>query len=143
MSSSLYPLWKQSLLAGDANAALDATVAFVLVDTATYTFDAADQFYSDLSGIAQASGSDAVTTIANKSFTNGVFDTSDDVSTTAALDATATTYEAIVVFVDTGVAGTSRLVAYIDGFTAVAPNGGTVGINWDDGGNVLNGIFSL
>lgn len=94
MTSVVYPKYKEALLGGASNIALDSgTVKFVLVDTATYTYDAADEFYDDLSGIAQASAADAATTIANKTITNGVFETTDDTTETAALDTTATTSE--------------------------------------------------
>lgn len=144
MASAVYPLYKQALLGGDADIALDTgTVRFVLVDTGTYTYSAAHQFYSDLSGIAQSGAADAETTITGKTIINGVFDTTNDTTETAALDATATTYEALVIYIDTGNPATSRLVCYVDGFSAITPNGGTATINWDDGGGVLDGIFAL
>ena len=46
-----------------------------------------------------------------------------------------------MIYIDTGVAGTSRLIAYIDtGVTGlpVTPNGGDINITWD-----AAGIFTL
>jgi hypothetical protein len=56
MANAIYPLYKQSLLAADANVDLDNNTTtdgpFVaLVDTGVYTYSAAHQFYSSLSGI--------------------------------------------------------------------------------------------
>jgi hypothetical protein len=141
MASAVYPKFKEALLQGGANTNLSSgTVKAVLVDTGTYTYSSAHEFFSSVSGIAQSSAANAEVTIDNKTFVNGVFNTSDDTDTFPALDATATDYEALVIYVDTGVAGTSRLVAYVDGFSAITPNGGTAVVDWDDG---ANGIFAL
>ena len=46
-----------------------------------------------------------------------------------------------MIYIDTGVAGTSRLIAYIDTGVAglpVTPNGGDINITWD-----AAGIFTL
>jgi len=50
--------------------------------------------------------------------------------------------EAVVVYKDTGVEGTSQLIAYIDTATGlpVTPNGGDITIQWDNG---INKIFKL
>jgi hypothetical protein len=44
----------------------------------------------------------------------------------------------MVIFVDTGVASTSPLVAYIDGLS-VTPNGGNIVVDWDDV-STINGV---
>ena len=72
-------------------------------------------------------------TLATKTYTNGVLD-ADDVVYTAVSGASA---EAIVLYIDTGVAGTSRLIAFIDtGYTnlPVTPNGGNITVTWAAGG---------
>ena len=56
MANAIYPLWKQEILKGTSNnllnSATGATGVFVaLVDTGTYTYSAAHQFYSSLTGI--------------------------------------------------------------------------------------------
>jgi hypothetical protein len=74
---------------------------------------------------------------ATKTYTNGVFDGA-DVAFTAV---TGNTAEALVLYIDTGVAGTSRLVAYLDtGVTGlpVTPNGGDINLSWN-----ASGIFAL
>lgn len=133
MANAIYPLYKQSLLDGDANTDInDGTVKVALVDTGTYTYSAAHQFLSSLTGIVGTAQ-----TIANTTVTNGVFD-GDNVTFTAV---SGNSVEALVIYIDTGVAGTSRLVAYIDtGQTGlpVTPNGGNIAITWN-----ASGIFAL
>lgn len=133
MANAIYPLYKQALLDGDANVDLnDGTVKVALVDTGTYTYSAAHQFLSSLSGVVGTAQ-----TIANTTVTNGLFD-GDDVTFTAV---TGNTVEALVIYIDTGNAATSRLVAYIDtGVTGlpVTPNGGNITVQWSP-----SGIFQL
>jgi len=133
MANAIYPLYKQALIDGDSNIDLnDGTVKVALVDTGTYTYSAAHQFLSSLTGVVGTAQ-----TIANTTVTNGVFD-GDNVTFTAVSGNTA---EALVFYIDTGVAGTSRLVAYIDtGVTGlpVTPNGGDIGITFN-----ASGIFAL
>lgn len=133
MANAIYPLFKQSLLDGDANIDLnDSTVKAALVDTGTYTYSAADQFLSSLTGVV---GTAQI--IDNTTVTNGVFD-GDDVTYTAV---TGNSAEAIVIYIDTGSAATSRLVAFIDTSVTglpVTPNGGDIAITWN-----ASGIFAL
>lgn len=133
MANAIYPLYKQSILDSDANSDLnDGTVKVALVDTGTYTYSAAHQFLSDLSGVVGTAQTIATTTV-----TNGLFDGA-DVTFTAVSGATV---EALVIYIDTGVAGTSRLVSYHDtGVTGlpVTPNGGNINIAWN-----ASGIFQL
>jgi len=133
MANAIYPLYKQSLIDGDSNIDLnDGTVKVALVDTGTYTYSAAHQFLSSLTGVVGTAQ-----TINNTTVTNGVFD-GDNVTFTAV---SGNTVEALVFYIDTGAGGTSRLVAYIDtGVTGlpVTPNGGDIAITWSG-----SGIFSL
>lgn len=133
MANAIYPLYKQALLDGDSNIDVnDGTVKVALVDTGTYTYSAAHQFLSDLSGVVGTAQ-----TIGSTTVTNGLFDGA-DVTFTAVSGATV---EALVIYIDTGVAGTSRLVAYIDtGVTGlpVTPNGGDITVTWN-----ASGIFQL
>lgn len=133
MANALYPKWKEALLQNLTNSSLTGTVKAALVDTGTYTYSAAHEFLSSLSGVVGT----AQTIGATKTYANGVFDGA-DVTYTAVTGATA---EALVLYVDSGVAGTSRLVAYIDtGVTGlpVTPNGGDISVTWN-----ASGIFAL
>lgn len=128
MANAIYPLWKQELLQGSANTSLSGTVKIALVDTGVYTYSAAHQFLSSLTGVVGTA-----VTLANKTFVNGVFD-ADDPTFASVTGASA---EAFVIYIDTGVAGTSRLVAFVDsGYTGlpVTPNGGNITIQFAAGG---------
>lgn len=133
MANAIYPKWKEAISQGSANSSLTGTVKVALVDTGTYTYSAAHEFLSSLTGRV---GTDQ-TIGATKSYTNGVFDGGDVTFPTVS----GATVEALVIYIDTGVAGTSRLVAYIDtGVTGlpVTPNGGDISITWN-----ASGIFAL
>ena len=133
MANAIYPLYKQALLDGDTNIDVnDGTVKVALIDTGTYTYSAAHDFYDDLTGVVGTPG-----TIANTTVANGLFD-GDPVTFSAV---TGNSVEALIIYIDTGVAGTSRLVAYIDtGVTGlpVTPNGGDITVTWNG-----SGIFQL
>jgi hypothetical protein len=135
MANALYPLWKEQLLQFTTNNNLSAgTVKVALIDTANYTYSAANQFFSSVSGAAVIG---TPQTIGSKTFANGVFDGA-DVSFTAV---TGANVEALIIYIDTGTAGTSPLVAYIDSSVTglpVTPNGGNIGITWN-----ASGIFAL
>lgn len=134
MANALYPKWKEALLQFTTNNNLSSgTVKVALIDTGTYTYNAADQFWSS----ASAASVGTPQTIGSKTFTNGVFDGA-DVTFTAV---TGSSVEALVLYIDTGTAGTSPLVAYIDTSVTglpVTPNGGNITITWN-----ASGIFAL
>ena len=134
MPNALYPLWKQQLFSFAANNNMSTgNVTVALIDTGTYTYSAAHQFWSSASG--SAVGTPQV--ISSKTFTSGVFDGA-DVTFTAV---TGNTAEALIIYIDTGTAGTSPLVAFIDtGVTGlpVTPNGGNIAVTWN-----ATGIFAL
>jgi hypothetical protein len=132
MPNNVYPKYKEQILGAAANTnLLTGTVKVALVDTGTYTYNAAHEFLTSLTGVVGT----AQTIGATKSVTNGLFD-GGDVTFTAV---TGNSAEALVIYIDTGTAGTSRLVAYIDtGVTGlpVTPNGGDIGITWNASGIV-------
>lgn len=138
MANALYPKWKEALLQNSADSDLDGSgttgVYVALVDTGTYTYSSAHEFYSSLSGIV---GTDQEIG-ATKSYTNGVFD-GGDVTFTAVTGASC---EALVLYrKNAGADTTWRLIAYIDtGVTGlpVTPNGGDINITWN-----ASGIFAL
>ena len=137
MANALYPKWKEAALQFTANADLDGSgttgVYAVLVDLGTYTYSAAHEFYSSLSGLVGTEQE-----ITTKTYTNGLFDGADVVVPSVS----GATCEAIVIFIkNAGASSTWRLVAFLDtGVTGlpVTPNGGNININWN-----ASGIFQL
>lgn len=133
MANAIYPKYKEALIGGSANISLSAgTVKVALVDTGTYTYSAAHEFLTSLTGRV---GTDQ--TIGSKTITDGLFDGANVTYTAVTGDSA----EALVIYIDTGTAGTSRLVAYIDtGVTGlpVTPNGGDINVTWN-----ASGIFQL
>ena len=134
MANALYPKWKQALLEFTTNNDLDGqTVKVALIDTGTYTYNSANQFWSSASSASVGTPQ----TLGSKTFTNGTFDAA-DVTFTAV---TGSSVEALILYIDTGSAATSPLVAYIDTSVTglpVTPNGGDITITWN-----ASGIFTL
>ena len=132
MASAIYPIFKEGLLQGDYDLST-AVVRAVLIDTGTYTYSAAHDFYNDLSGVVGTESG----ALASKTFTAGTFDAADITFTSV----TGSTAEAIVLFIDTGNAATDALICYIDSASSglpVTPNGGDINVTWSG-----SGIFSL
>lgn len=131
MANALYPKFKESLLQASVSLS-SGTVKVALVDTGTYTYSPAHQYLSSLSGVVGAAQ-----TLDSKTFTNGVFDAA-DVTFPAV---TGNSVEALVLYVDTGNAATSPLIAYLDTDVTglpVTPNSGDVWVVWH-----ASGIFAL
>lgn len=135
MANLLYPKAKERALAGGLNLIAGA-VKVQLIDLGAYTYSASHEFLSSVPAGARIG---TAATLATKSNTNGVFD-ADDATFSGLVGAP--TIEALLIYVDTGVEGTSPLVALIDTATglpiAAGATGGTVA--WDNGANK---IFAL
>lgn len=128
MANIIYPKYKQALLDRATGTDLnDDTVKVALIDTGVYTYSASHEFYSSLSGVVGTPE-----TITNKTITNGLFDGND--LTFANLSGN--TVEALVIYIDSGNAATSRLVAYIDTGTGlpINPSGTDVDLTWNASG---------
>lgn len=133
--SALYGKARQKFLSGDLSWSAD-TIKAVLVDTNDYTVSIdVHEFLSDIPTGARVATSAALT---GKTVTLGVADADDISFSTVAGDES----EALVLYVDTGSAATSSLVAYIDSATGlpITPDGGNVNVVWDD---TANRIFKL
>ena len=134
MANAVYPKYKQSLLNGDADTALTGSgttgLYCALVDTGTYTYSSAHQFYSSLSGIG---GTDQE--ITSVTLTNGLIS---GANITFASVAGTVSYEALVLYrKNTGANTTWRLVAYIDTSVTGLPvtsNGGNISVTWSGSG---------
>lgn len=136
MANAIYPKAKEKFLSGSINMTSD-TIKLALVDTGSYTYNAAHEFYSSLSGVPT---NGTITVGTNKAVTDGVFD-ADDVTFVGV--PTGNNCEALVLYKDTGTASTSPLIVYIDVVTSglpVTPNGGNISVAFDSGANK---IFAL
>lgn len=138
MANALYPLTKQAWLAGTAGYDLDNDTTddgpyVALVDTGTYTYSTAHDFYNDLSGVVGTPQRISTPTVAT-----GLFD-GDNVTFSAV---TGNSVEALVIYRhNAGANSTWPLVAYIDTSVSglpVTPNGGDITITWN-----ASGIFQL
>jgi hypothetical protein len=135
MANAIYPKYKESLLNGDANTALTGSgttgLYAALVDTGTYTYSSAHQYYSSLSGVV---GTDQEVT--SPTLTNGLIDGGDCTFSSVS----GNSCEAIVLYRKNAGANTTwRLVAYIDTSVTglpVTPNGGNITITWNASGIV-------
>jgi hypothetical protein len=132
MPNALYDKGREGFLAGEIDWETDVIKA-VLIDAADYTVNlAAHQFLSDIPLAARVATSAALT---GKTVANGVADAADLSLPAVSGDPG----EALVIYQDTGTAGTSRLIAYIDTATGlpVTPNGGDINLAWDNGANKI------
>jgi hypothetical protein len=126
MASAHYNLGLKAFLDGTIVMGTD-TIKVRLSRSGTYVFSQTHQFASSL---AAAIGTDV--TLGTKATNGGggldpgCFDAADATFTAVAAGAA---IDSLEIYKDTGVAGTSPLIAYIDGFT-VTPNGGDITIQW-------------
>ena len=133
MANALYSKAKEAFLNGSINMVAN-TITIALVDTGVYTYSATHQFRNEVSNSAVISS----TSLANKTIANGVFDADDATFSSV----TGANCEALIIFSDTGIQGTSRLVAYIDSATGlpILPNGGDITVAFSSGSSR---IFAL
>ena len=133
MANAVYPKGKERILAAAINFPSD-TLKVALLKSA-YAYSAAHEFLSDLG--SNRLGTDA--TLTGKTTTNGQFDANDP---TFAAVAPGDTAAFLVIYKDTGVAGTSPLLFFFDQITGfpVATNGGDITPQWD---NTTRRIYTL
>jgi hypothetical protein len=120
MANAMYPTGKKAILDGDVDLLVDEIRA-ALIDTGTVSYNAAHDFYDDIS--AGVIGTPVA--LASKTTTAGVFDSA-DVTWTSVSGATC---EAVALIKWTGTPATSQLLAWYDtGVTGLplTPNGGDV-----------------
>jgi hypothetical protein len=125
MANAIYGLGRESFLKGEISWSAD-NIKTVLVDSADYTVNlATDQF---LSAIAAGGRVATSANLASKTTVAGSADAADVTFSAVTGDIS----EALVIYQDTGVEGTSRLIAYIDTATGlpVTPNGGDIQVQW-------------
>lgn len=136
MANALYAKGKEAFLEGLLDLT-DDTLKVCLVKSTYIVNLNSHQYLSDVGGSNIAATSSALN---GKNTTNGIFDaeniTIEDYGTSG--------FSYIILFKDTGVASTSRLIAYIDTAEGlpVSPSDSTISItiNWS---NAINKIFTL
>ena len=133
MANALYSKAKEAFLNGSINMVAN-TISIALVDTGVYTYSATHQFRNEVSNSAVISS----TSLAHKTIANGVFDADDATFSSV----TGANCEALLIFQDTGIQTTSRLIAYIDSATGlpILPNGGDISVAFSSGSSK---IFAL
>jgi len=134
MANKLFPKGAEKLLSGSSINLVSDTIKVALLSDA-YTYSASHEFLSDVS----ASALNTAQTLGTKTVTGGVFDAADAVYTAVTAGANA---RYLAIYKDTGVAGTSPLIHFVDTVTGLpmATNGGDITVQWDNGAYK---IFSL
>lgn len=127
MAAAFYPTGLKAILDADIDLLAD-TIKCALIDTGTYTYSSAHDFYNDVSGVVGTPG-----TLDNKTTTGGVFDADDELFTSVS----GNSIEAVIIYKDTGNPATSPLIAYIDGLS-LTPNGGNITAQFN-----ASGIFAI
>lgn len=130
MTNALYVKGAERLLAAalSGSAPVAGTLKAALVKNTYPQNLAADEFYTAISAYVLS----APIALASVTTAGGKLDANDP---TFAAVVAGDTVEAIVLYMDTGVAGTSWLIAYIDTVTGfpLATNGGDITPQWDNG----------
>lgn len=127
MANEVYPKAKAAMLSGDVDV-LVSTVRIQMFDD-DVVYDATDDFLDDVVGTAVGSAIE----ITSKDVTSGQFTGSIGAFTPP----NGFTVTALIVFVDTGVASTSRLLAWLDTKADTTPisiptTGGAMLLHWYD-----------
>lgn len=142
MANAVYKIYKTALLKACASVDLvtDTTTNGVwcdLIDTGTYTYSTAHDFYNDVSGAIGTA--QRITTPTVGSVAAGTFD-GDNLTYTAVT--TATSIEALILHRKNAGANTTwRLVIFEDTSVTglpVTPNGGNITVTWN-----ASGIFQI
>jgi hypothetical protein len=132
VANALFDYGREGFLAGDID--WDANnIKLVFVDHGVDTpVPATDQFLSDIAVGARVATSG---NFASKTTTAGVADAA-DVTVTSVSGAQ---FESIDIYQDTGVAGTSRLIAFIDTATGLpfTPSGSDITVVWSSGSSKI------
>lgn len=125
MASAHYNLGLQDFLEADIDMLVD-TIKVRLVRTSAYTFSQSHQFASSLPAAIVTDVTLGTKTSDGAGSDPGCFNAADAVFSAVGAGAA---IDALVIYKDTGAAGTSPLIAYIDGFS-VTPNGGDITVQW-------------
>ena len=121
MANAIYPKAKEKFLDALIDIPSD-TIKIALIDTGTYTYNSADEFWSSASSAIVGTAA----TLASKTITNGVFDAADTSWTTSTITA-----RGAVLYKERGGADSANeLLCYIDFGSDKTSSGGTFQITW-------------
>lgn len=133
MANKLYDEGREGILDGSIDLAAGAVKA-IACDSGYTPNLATDKFLSDIPALNRISISAALGT---KTFDAGVFDCDDPIFVSVPASKT---INRVVLMIDTGVAGTSRLIGQVDTLESAVPisiptgsGGGDVIFRWSDG----------
>lgn len=130
MANALFNPGREGFLDGSID--WDTGDIRVMLVKSTYTYDATDEFLSDLGSVDNGRSA----ALGTKAVTDGIADAAD--TSLTATDAAAC--NALVIFQHTGSDATARVIAYLDtatGLPLTPAAGGTVNIAWDSGANKI------
>lgn len=133
MANALFTLGKQHFVAGDIDWDAD-DFKIVFVDHADDTpVLATDEALDDILAAARVATSG---NLSSKTNVGGVVDAADETVSTVSGDQ----FESIVLYMDSGVEGTSYLIGYWDTATGLpcTPNGGDITVAWH-----ASGLFEI
>ncbi|GMV82106.1 MAG: bacteriophage protein [Planctomycetota bacterium] len=132
MANAMYDKGREGFLDGSIDWDTD-TIKTVLLDAADYTPDLAA--HDNLDDVPAGARVGTPQTLTGKTKTNGVADADDVTFPTVTGDPC----EYQLIYKDTGVESTSRLIALIDTATGlpITPNGGDIITQWDNGANKI------
>lgn len=136
MASALYDLARAAFAGGVLNWAGATPVRALLVNADLYAVDlATDEMLADVPVAARV----ATALVEGRAIDGAGVCDAEDVTFQAVAGAQV---DAVVLWLDTGAEGTSRLIAYVDNFTGFpfVPSGSDVTLRWNDG---PNRIFKL
>ena len=141
MANAVYPLYKTAILSAGTNTSLTVDTVddgpFVsLVDTDTYTYSSAHQFYNSLTGIVGTDQRITVPTVG--AVAAGTFDGAN--VTFTAVAGTVSVEALVITRHNVGANTTWRLVLYEDTAVTGLPvttNGGDISISWSASGILL------
>ena len=133
MANAMYEKGREAFGNGNISWPTD-NIKAVLVDSALYTENlSTDEFLSDIPVGARTSTSPNLT---GKTNVGGVLDAAD---TTFTAVTAGDPNEYVILYQDTAVEGSSRLIGRVDTATGlpVTPNGGDITVQWDNGANKI------
>ena len=137
MANTLYDNAREFFATGQINWVSTSTILKVnLVDTAAYTPNfTLNKWITDIPSGSIVGPTVAMATGATRKAVGGACEGGNITFTSV----TGPSIEAIIIWQDTGVAGASPLIAYIDTATGlpISPNGGDIIISWDTGPNKI------